>query len=136
MKKILIVGALSVAITACGGDKPAADPSSVTSTTATPDPGATSPTTPAAPAAATSTTATPADTATTPPSATTAAAPAAPDTTSANAEPCPTREATGKDLASCKSDCKKLDDKAPAGSKCIPPRTACLTSCDQKFKKK
>jgi hypothetical protein len=38
-------------------------------------------------------------------------------------------------MASCKAECKKLDDKAPAGSKCVPPRTACLSSCDTKFKK-
>ncbi len=38
---------------------------------------------------------------------------------------------TTKDMASCKAECAKLDDTAPAGSKCMPPRAACMSRCNQ-----
>ncbi len=38
-------------------------------------------------------------------------------------------------LDACLAECEKLDDKAPAGSRCIPPRTSCKMACDSKFKK-
>lgn len=38
---------------------------------------------------------------------------------------------TTKDMASCKAECAKLDDTTPAGSRCIPPRAACMNRCNQ-----
>lgn len=39
------------------------------------------------------------------------------------------------DLTSCLAACEKLDDKAPEGSRCIPPRVACKSQCNTKYKK-
>jgi hypothetical protein len=36
---------------------------------------------------------------------------------------------TAKDAKGCMADCSKLDAKAPAGSKCLPPKTACEQQC-------
>ncbi len=128
-------------LVACGGATPAAtDPASQTTVTSTPE--SATPATPATPAVATPATpampATPAVATPTAPTApaTPAATPATTPETPAKAEPCvAAKEVTSKDLASCKTTCAKLDDKAPAGSKCIPARTACLSNCDTKFKK-
>jgi hypothetical protein len=46
--------------------------------------------------------------------------------------PTTTTSATTLDL--CKADCEKLSDKAPEGSRCLPPRTECKMGCDHKFK--
>jgi hypothetical protein len=46
-----------------------------------------------------------------------------------------TTTTSATDMDMCKAECEKLDDKAPAGSRCIPPRTSCKMNCDQKFKK-
>jgi hypothetical protein len=39
-----------------------------------------------------------------------------------------------KDLASCNTSCQQLEATAPAGSRCIPPRVACLSWCKTQFK--
>ncbi len=38
---------------------------------------------------------------------------------------------TAKDKTACIAECQKLDDTAPAGSRCIPPRAACSNRCNQ-----
>lgn len=43
--------------------------------------------------------------------------------------------AVAKDIDACTNDCQKLADVAPAGSKCAPPRAACMNECNTKFKK-
>jgi hypothetical protein len=131
MKKVLRLVLPMFALLACGGSNPApADPS--VSSTSMP---ASAPTTPAAAPTAPATPDTAAAPTTSAPPAMPASTPSAPDT-STKPEPCAApKDVTAKDLASCKNECKKLDDKAPAGSKCIPPRTACLSNCDTKFKK-
>jgi hypothetical protein len=106
-----------LALVACGGSSnaPANDPSS----------------TGAAPASTASTTTTTTETSTT--------------ATGGDAKPGDAKPADGKcgtttttsasDMDMCKAECEKLDDKAPAGSRCLPPRTSCKMNCDQKFKK-
>jgi len=42
---------------------------------------------------------------------------------------------TATALDACKTDCEKLDDKAPPNTRCVPPRTQCKMNCDQQFKK-
>jgi hypothetical protein len=129
----ILLGIGTLALAACGGSQPAAtDPSAVTTTTATPDPAAATPASPTA--AAPTTTTTPADTTAATP-ATPATTPAAPDASSAKGEPCAAPKTTTKNLTSCKAECQKLDDKAPAGSKCIPPRAACVSNCNTLFNK-
>jgi hypothetical protein len=100
-----------LALVACGGGStaPANDPSS----------------TGAAPAPTTTTTT---ETTT---SATTAGGDAAPGDGMCGT----TTTTSASDMDMCKTECEKLDDKAPAGSRCIPPRTSCNMNCDQKFKK-
>lgn len=67
-------------------------------------------------------------------SSSTTAAPASTD--GASDGKCGTTTTTSAtDMDMCKAECEKLDDKAPAGSRCIPPRTSCKMACDQKFKK-
>ena len=39
------------------------------------------------------------------------------------------------DLTACLASCEKLDDKAPEGTRCIPPRVACKSNCNTKYKK-
>jgi hypothetical protein len=39
-----------------------------------------------------------------------------------------------KDLASCNASCESLAATAPEGSRCIPPRVACLSWCKTQFK--
>lgn len=69
-----------------------------------------------------------------PSSSSTTAAPASTD--NASDGKCGTTTTTSAtDMDMCKAECEKLDDKAPAGSRCIPPRTSCKMACDQKFKK-
>ena len=34
-----------------------------------------------------------------------------------------------KDNASCMTECSKLENTVPAGSKCIPPRVSCEQQC-------
>ena len=61
-------------------------------------------------------------------------------TTSSDSDPkCGTRDvaapAGDTDLTSCLATCEKLDDKAPEGTRCIPPRVACKSNCNTKYKK-
>lgn len=36
---------------------------------------------------------------------------------------------TAKTKKACMTECSKLEAKAPAGSKCVPPKTACEEQC-------
>ena len=36
-------------------------------------------------------------------------------------------------LDTCMADCEKLSDKAPEGSRCLPPKTECKMGCKHKF---
>jgi hypothetical protein len=36
-------------------------------------------------------------------------------------------------LDACMADCEKLSDKAPEGSRCLPPRVECKQGCKHKF---
>lgn len=38
------------------------------------------------------------------------------------------------DKAACMAKCAPLGDKAPEGSRCLPPKTECQMSCDHMFK--
>jgi hypothetical protein len=108
MRNLILCATLLVA--ACGGNSNAAPPS---------DPSATG--------------ATPATTATTT-STTTEGASATPAADGKCGAPTTTTAATSLDL--CNADCEKLSDKAPEGSRCMPPRFECKQSCKVKFEKK
>ena len=36
-------------------------------------------------------------------------------------------------MDACMADCEKLSDKAPEGSRCLPPKTECKMGCKHKF---
>ncbi len=122
LTSILVSSALLVA---CGGNAPdAKDPSKTD--TSTPDTKA-GDTTVKPTDATPSTDAKPADTTTAKPADATPApaAPAADDTSKCKDAPKP----TAKTKKACMTECSKLDAKAPEGSKCVPPKTACEEQC-------
>ncbi len=114
LNTLLVSSALLVA---CGGNAPDAKDPSKTDTTATPD-------SKAGDTAVKPTDAKPADTKTD----TTAAPPATPpadDASKCKDAPKP----TAKTKKACMTECSKLEATAPAGSKCVPPKTACEEQC-------
>ncbi len=116
----------SALLVACGGNAPdAKDPTKTD--TSTPDPKAADTTVKPA-----DTTATPATTDAKPtdakPADTTAATPPAPPADDASkCKDAPTVKAKTK--KACMTECSKLEAKAPEGSKCVPPKTACEEQC-------
>ena len=46
----------------------------------------------------------------------------------------PVATPTAAPLSACLAECEKLADTVPAGAKCMPPRFACKSHCNTKFK--
>jgi hypothetical protein len=124
LTSILVSSALLVA---CGGNAPdAKDPSKTDTSTPDTKAGDTSvKPTDTKPADATPTDAKPEGTKTD-----TTAKPA--DTTPASDDASKCKDApkpTAKTKKACMAECSKLEATAPAGSKCVPPKTACEEQC-------
>ena len=112
-----------VTLAACGGNEPAKDPSSESTS---PTSGITS--TPSAAGPGDSAAAMPASEGAKP----AAGAPASPmEGKCKSGAPA----ASVKDFDSCLSSCKGLDDQVPPGSRCISAKTSCVAQCNTKYKK-
>ena len=125
----LILSCTFVVLTACGGNSNSAAPSDPSVTNAAPSE------TTSAPSATTS-----APTSTPTASSTSEPVPAtlAPTDGKAGAgdDKCgPVATTTASTLDTCLAECEKLSNTSPQGAKCMPPRVACKSHCNTKFKK-
>lgn len=119
----LILPVSLLLLAACGGNSNnAAQPTDPSTTNATP------------PA---SETATPAGAATGAPTGEPVPATLAPtDGKASGDEKCgPVATPTAAALDACLAECERLSDTSPQGAKCLPPRAACKSHCNTKFKK-
>jgi hypothetical protein len=69
------------------------------------------------------------------PSPSSSAATGSSDATASDGKCATPKTSSATALDACLAECEPLADKAPEGTRCIPPKSACKMNCNQQFKK-